>query len=102
MTSKKWCIAESTGYDDFASDIPQALKAKLSGKFWEIHFENKSRFDLTSRMWQNYCDHGYYESENLSDNLDEAAMRQWLHAFIDRFLRQPMSKVQTPKAVNPS
>ncbi|VCU39369.1 Bgt-50094 [Blumeria graminis f. sp. tritici] len=108
-TSKKRNVAESTGYGEIANYLTQALNVELSGKvyrnvgnFWETQFENKAWSDLTSRIWQSYCDHGHCGSDNVfSDNMDEVAMQRWLYAFQDRFLKQLMSIAEKPKSDKP-
>ncbi|VCU41400.1 Bgt-20125 [Blumeria graminis f. sp. tritici] len=89
---------EPAGYDANATLLTIALKSELKGKiyrnvdkFWELNFESKSWSKTTTQIWQKYSQDCKSRSGNVfSDNMDEKAIRSWMHAFRDRYLIQFM------------
>ncbi|VCU40664.1 Bgt-50159, partial [Blumeria graminis f. sp. tritici] len=104
MPNFKWKSSEPLGYGRTADSLTKALKFELSGhlyksidNFWEETFENKPWSDLTMRIWESYRDQGQCGTENpFSREMSEAAMRNWLHSFRDRFLYQHMPNGRVP------
>ncbi|VCU40653.1 Bgt-20538, partial [Blumeria graminis f. sp. tritici] len=105
----KWKSSELLGYGRNAESLTKALKFELSGhiyksidNFWEETFENKPWSDFTMRIWESYRDHGQCGTENpFSREMSEAAMRNWLYSFQDRFLYQHMPNGRVPTDSQP-
>ncbi|SZF06411.1 unnamed protein product [Blumeria hordei] len=94
-------IAEALGYDKTTATLTDALKSDTSGKiyrnvdgFWDFNFIKKKTWSgLVNRIWYSYRDNGQCGNENVfSSNMDEDALRSWLHAFRDRYLIQLMKE----------
>ncbi|SZF06402.1 unnamed protein product [Blumeria hordei] len=94
-------IAEASGYDKTTATLTDALKSETSGKiyrnvdgFWDFNFIKKKTWSgLVDRIWYSYRDNGQCGNENVfSSNMDEDALRSWLHAFRDRYLIQLMKE----------
>ncbi|SZF06404.1 unnamed protein product [Blumeria hordei] len=86
-------IAEASGYDKTTATLTDALKSETSGKiyrnvdgFWDFNFIKKKTWSgLVDRIWYSYRDNGQCGNENVfSSNMDEDALRSWLHAFRDQ------------------
>ncbi|CCU83197.1 serine/threonine-protein kinase Sgk2, partial [Blumeria hordei DH14] len=92
---------ETLGYDKITATLTDALKSETSGKiyrnvdgFWDINFKRgKSWCGLVNRIWNSYRNNGQCGIEYVfSSNMDEDALRSWLHAFRDRYLIQLMKE----------
>ena len=70
---------------------------KSNDKFWEEIIQNNPWSDFTIRILESYRDHGQYGTENpFSREMSEAATRNWLYSFQDRFLHQHLPNRRVP------
>ncbi|SZF06365.1 unnamed protein product [Blumeria hordei] len=98
-------VAEQPDYDSTREALEEALSAELThytyksvDKFWEVNFENKSWYGLTTQIWERYRDGGQCgDGHVFSNNMDEKEMVEWFKSFYRLYL-EPY-RVQT---TNPS
>ncbi|VCU40165.1 Bgt-51027, partial [Blumeria graminis f. sp. tritici] len=107
-------VAEQHGYDSTSDALQEALRAELTyntyksvDKFWEVNFENKSWYGLTTQIWERYRDRGQCGNDYVfSDNMSDHAMKDWFEAFYRIYLEpykfQPTNYSELPTARNPN
>lgn len=101
-------VSESYGYDATKAGLEEALKAEFTGntykyvdKFWELNFETKNWYGLTTRIWERYCDEGHCLNKYIfTENMDEKAMIRWFKSFYKIYLK-PLKAPQSSLYENP-
>ncbi|CCU82072.1 serine/threonine-protein kinase Sgk2 [Blumeria hordei DH14] len=87
-------VAEQPDYDSTREALEEALSAELThytyksvDKFWEVNFENKSWYGLTTQIWERYRDGGQCgDGHVFSNNMDEKEMIEWFKSFYRLYL----------------
>ncbi|CCU78912.1 serine/threonine-protein kinase Sgk2 [Blumeria hordei DH14] len=104
--------AEQAEYDSTRDALEEALRAELThdtyksvDKFWEVNFENKCWYGLTTKIWERYRDGGQCGDGNaFSDNMSEKKMKDWFTSFYKLYLEpyrvQPTNPSELPTARN--
>ena len=88
-------ILEPYGYDDTRNALEEALKTKLTGytfksdnKFWEVNFESKGWYGLTTQIRERYRDEYQRTYDHIfSENMDEKAMITLFQSFERIYLK---------------
>ncbi|CAD6505297.1 BgTH12-00789 [Blumeria graminis f. sp. triticale] len=82
-------VVEQPDYDSTREAHQESPRAELThdtykavDKFWEVNFENKSWYGLTTYIWERYRDMGQCGNDHVfSDNMGDQAMIDWFKAF---------------------
>ncbi|SZF03616.1 unnamed protein product [Blumeria hordei] len=105
-------VAEQPDYDSTREALQEALRAELTyytyksvDKFWEVNFESKSWYGLTTQIWERYRDGGQCGNHCVfRENMEEKEMRKWFRSFYRLYLKpyrvQPTNPCEPPTARN--